>query len=589
MKKKFALGFIAITLALIAVFVVSQKLKETSSLKEDNLSTTATNKSYIQLDARFQKCTPQEFQLSGVDTTQQMAPLFEHLGNHHFAITTSKDKAQTFFDQGLRLTYGFNHAEAHRSFMEAARLDPSAAMAYWGQAYALGPNINDPFPDDERKKQAFQAIQKAKKLSDNATAKESELIHALSFRYSDDLKKDISELNQAYMSAMQKVAEKYPDDAEVLTLYADAIMNTMPWNYWDNEGGHRPHTMEGKQALEKAMKIDPKHPGANHFYIHLVELPQPDLAIRSAETLGALMPAAGHMVHMPAHIFIRVGRYKDAVQSNIDAIAADEDYISQCYSQGMYPLTYYPHNIHFLWSAATLLGDSKTAIEAAKKTAEKVPAGELANLHFLQDFASTPILAYTRFGKWNEILTIPYPGNQIKHLALIWHYGRGIAFVRKNNLKEAEEELAAISSLKKDPELEKTIANFTNPSSKIAKVAYEVLAGEIAAAKGNFEEAIANLEKGVAYEDELAYSEPTAWHIPVRQTLGAILLKANQPEEAARMYKEDLAKIPKNGWSLMGLSQSLKAQGKTKEAKEIRKEFNKAWVEADVEITASVL
>ncbi len=535
------------------------------------------------------KCTVAKYLLSNVDTTQQIAPLFKNLGDLHYPISTTNKRAQQFFDQGLRLSYAFNHAEAHRSFMEAARLDPNAAMAFWGQAYTLGPNINDPFPDNERKKKSYEAIEKAKKLTSKISPKERALINALETRYSSNLSADLEELNKVYMQTMANVAKKYPDDADIQTLYAEAVMNTTPWNYWDNHGNPAPNTLKGKAALEKAMNLNPDHPGAHHYYIHMVELPKPDLAVPSADRLAALMPAAGHLVHMPSHIYIRVGRYKDAVKTNQAAILADEDYISQCYAQGMYPLGYYPHNLHFLWSASSLLGSSETAIDAAKKTAEKVPIGEMKNLPFLQDFASTPLLAYTRFGKWNEILTIPYPGDDYKHLKLIWHYARGIAFLRKDNIKEAKEELEVLALMTQDTELETLIANYTNPSSNIAKVAYEVIAGELAAAEGNFQKSLEHLKKGVALEDNLIYSEPSAWHIPVRQTMGAILLKAQKYKEAEEVFREDLATLRQNGWSLMGLHKSLVEQGKTEEANEIKELFQNAWQHADLQISTSIL
>lgn len=535
------------------------------------------------------KCTVAKFLLSNVDTTQQIAPLFENLGNLHFGISTKDQKAQTYFDQGLKLTYAFNHAEAHRSFMEASRLDPKAAMAFWGQAYALGPNINDPMPDDERRTKSYDALNKARNKAQNATPKEKALIEALSHRYSDDLTKDIPTLNMAYMNAMEKVVSKFPEDADVQTLYAASVMNTMPWKYWDNIGNPAPNTLKGKAALERAMVLNPDHPGAHHYYIHMVELPKPDLAIPSADKLGSLMPAAGHIVHMPSHIYIRVGRYDDAVKANQAAILADEDYISQCYSQGMYPLGYYPHNLHFLWSAATLLGNSDIAIDAAKKTAEKVPIGEMITMPFLQDFASTPLLAYTRFGKWNEILTIPYPGDDYRHLKLIWHYARGIAFIRKNNIKEAKEELEALTLMKNDPELETVAANYTNPTSVIAQIAHSVVSGEISAAEGDLAKAVEHLSKAIYLEDHLIYSEPTAWHIPVRQTLGAVLVKAEKFSEAEKLYKEDLEVLRQNGWSLMGLHQSLMGQGKLEEAKMIKQEFDTAWKHADIKISTSIL
>ncbi|MFL1011224.1 tetratricopeptide repeat protein [Flavisericum labens] len=541
------------------------------------------------IGANSMSCTPAKFLLNDVDTTKQIAPLFENLGSHSYKVTTNNTLAQKFFNQGLRLTYAFNHAEAHRSFMEAARLDPNCAMAFWGQAYVLGPNINDPFPDDERKTKYNEAIEKAKSLITKANTKERALINALSQRYSTNLKTEVDSLNMAYMIAMDEVAETFSTDADILTLYAAAVMNTVPWNYWDKKGNPSPHIPEAKNALEQAIKINSNHPGAHHYYIHMVELPTPDLAVPSAEKLGSLMPAAGHIVHMPSHIYIRVGRYKDAVTVNQKAILADEDYISQCYSQGMYPLGYYPHNIHFLWSASSLLGASDIAIEAAKKTAEKVPVGEMKELHFLQNFASTPLLAYTRFGKWNDILTFPKPNDEIKHLKLIWHYARGIAFTRKNNIKEAQEELEAIDKLIKDPEMETLIATGFDSGTTIAKLAYEVVAGEIATAKNDLESAISHLEKAVKMEDLLIYNEPSAWHIPPRQNLGAVLLKAKKYKAAESIFKEDLEVLRQNGWALMGLYKSLKLQGKSGEAEGALEEFHEAWKDSDIEIHSSIL
>lgn len=574
MKTKITLVSTAILL-LIVVWYLSPSSTEQAKLASQQASLGSI------------KCTVAKFLLSDVDTTRQIAPLFDNLGQLHFGISTENKEAQAFFNQGIRLTYAFNHAEAHRSFMEAARLDPSSAMSYWGQAYTLGPNINDPVPDTQRKLKAYEAVQKALERLSAVSPRERALIEALNTRYSADTTIDIASLNTAYMNAMAEVAAKFPEDADIQTLYAAAAMNTMPWNYWDNEGNPAPNTPAAKLALEKAMQINPDHPGAHHYYIHMVELPQPDLAVPSADKLGALMPAAGHLVHMPSHIYIRVGRYQDAVKANQQAILADEDYISQCYAQGLYPLAYYPHNVHFLWSAASLLGLSDLAIDAARKTAEKVPVGEMANLPFLQDFASVPLLAYTRFGKWNEILTVPYQGEDYKHLNLIRHYARGLAFVRKDNLADAKEELEALAGLKENPELEIQIAN--NTSRKIAAVAYEVLAGEIAAAEGKLEEGIRHLEQAVELEDQLVYNEPSAWHIPPRHNLGALLLDAGRNAEAEAVYRKDLEDLRQNGWSLIGLYQSLNAQGKDAEAQQVKQEFDTAWKEADISIERSVL
>ncbi|WP_350292313.1 hypothetical protein [uncultured Croceitalea sp.] len=573
-SQKILIAFLAIG---IILFISKQEIQQKQN----------TNTQYASLN--FIKCTTAKFLLTDIDSTKQISPLFENLGNHSFLITTSSKDAQTFFNQGLKLTYAFNHAEAHRSFMEAARLDSKSAMSYWGQAYALGPNINDPMPDNERKRKAWEAIEKAQKNKSKTTAKEQALINALSARYSKDSTADIGELNMAYMEAMEEVALQFPNDADVQTLFAASVMNTVPWNYWDKDGNPSPNIKEAKAALENAIAINPNNPGAHHYYIHMVELPKPDLAEPSADKLGTLMPAAGHIVHMPSHIYIRVGRYLDAVKANQKAILADEDYISQCYAQGMYPLGYYPHNIHFLWSAASLLGNSEIALDAARKTAEKVPVGEMKELHFLQNFAATPLLAYVRFGKWNDILTIPSPNSEIKHLKLIWHYARGIAFTRKNNLKEAKEELDAINTMLKDPAMKELMAVGFDSSYAIAELAYEVVAGEIAALEGLNDTSIKHLKKAVELEDKLVYNEPSAWYIPPRQNLGAVLMKAKKYAEAEEIYREDLKKLRQNGWSLTGLYKSLEAQGKNEEAKKIKLELEKAWEHADLELSSSVL
>lgn len=544
---------------------------------------------YNKASFNFIKCTPTKYLLTVVDTTKQISPLFKNLGNLHFPISTTNERAQAFFDQGVKLSYAFNHAEGHRSFMEAARLDPNTAMSYWGQAFALGPNINDPLPTDERKNKINEAIQKAQDLASKANPKEQALIEALSARYSTDLSKDPAILNMAYMKAMTKVTQRFPEDVNIKILYAAAVMNTVAWNYWDTDGNPSPNIKEAKAALESAIKLAPENPGGHHYYIHMVELPYPDMGVPSADKLVTLMPGAGHIVHMPSHIYIRVGRYMDAVKVNQAAILADEDYIAQCFAQGLYPLAYYPHNIHFLWSSASLLGASEIAIDAAKKTAEKVPVGEFIEMPFLQDFAATPMLAYTRFGKWNEILTIPAPSPEIKHLNLIRHYARGIAFIRKGNIAEAQEELDAIRVLKNDPALETLAATANNASIHSANIAYEVVAGELAALKGDTDTAIIHLKKAVVYEDGLTYTEPAAWHIPTRQNLGAVLMNAKMFEAAEKIYKEDLDVLRQNGWSLMGLHNSLKAQGKLKEAQIIKQEFEKAWQHADIQINTSVL
>ena len=564
MKSKLNLLIIPLIL-LITIFVITKKNKVKLARSAPKVALGSI------------KCTPTNFLLDDIDTTQQIAPLFDNLGNHSFTISSNKKEAQVFFNQGLNLTYAFNHTEAHRSYMEASRLDPNAGMAYWGQAYVLGPNINDQFPDAERREKSYEAVQKAQSLASNTTAKEQALINALTYRYSKD-SVDVATLNMAYMLEMTKVATAYPNDADIQTLYAAAVMNTVPWDYWDKDGNPSPNIKEAKLTLEKAMAINIDHPGANHYYIHMVELPKPDLGEAAADRLRTLMPGAGHLVHMPGHIYMRIGRYEDAVKANQLAILADEDYIAQCFAQGMYPLAYYPHNIHFLWSSASMLGDSKMAIDAAKKTAEKVPIGDLEDNQYYQNFAVTPLLAYTRFGLWNQVLTEPAPGAQYTYMSLIMNYTRGIAFCRKGNLKDAQEELEFIAA--RDTSLD---------HEKIALVAYEVLAGEIEATKGNLPGAIEHFEMAVVFEDELPYDEPALWYIPTRQSLGAVLLKAEKYTEAELIYLEDLEYYRQNGWSLMGLYQSLLGQGKKDEAGIIKQQFDQAWSKADIEISSSVL
>lgn len=540
------------------------------------------------LDAGFVTCQIRgAFDFSEKDPSEPIAPLFDNLGDHHFPITTAVPEAQTYFDQGIRLLYAFNHAEAHRSFRETARLDPQCAMAFWGQAIALGPNINDPLPDAERTTQAYEAATKAKELAGKVSKKEKALIEALQSRQQQDPEADRQQLNEAYLASMAPLAEKYADDQEIQTLYAAAVMNTMPWNYWTNQGEPNPGTLSAKAALEKAMELNPEHPGAHHYYIHMVELPNPDLAEPSADRLAGLMPGAGHLVHMPAHIYIRIGRYKDARISNVKAIEADEDYISQCLAQGLYPLAYYPHNIHFLWSAASMEGNSKIALEAANKTASRVPWDHVGDLPFMEDFLSTPLLSQVRFGKWKQILSTPSPGREFKHVRLIWHYARGLAHVANGEIEQAQEELEALQELAKDPALESLLANYTNPSSSIIPIAIHVLSGEMAAAQGQTAKAIALLEKGVEYEEQLIYSEPPAWHIPVRHNLGAVLLQSGRAKDAQTVYEEDLKINRENGWSLFGLYQCHLIQGNSKDAQDCRERFEKAWAEADIAITAS--
>ncbi len=522
-----------------------------------------------------------------IDYSEPKAPKLAGLGNLHFSITTKSEEAQEFFDQGMRLVYAFNHAEAYRAFQEVSRLDPDCAMAYWGQALSLGPNINDPLPDMTRQKLAHQAIQKAADHTEGANATEKALIEAYQSRCTDQ-EVDQAVLNEAYAQAMEKVYKQFADHSEVGTLYAASVMNTMPWDYYTEDLKPKGTTTGAVKALEKVLESDPDHPGAHHYYIHIIESVDPDKAVGSADALTTSMPGAGHIVHMPSHIYIGVGMYEKAAQANRKAIEADETYIAQCQAQGMYPLAYYPHNIHFLWAAATMLGNSQEAIDAAQKVALRVPVSLAADIPFIQDFMSVPVQAFVRFGRWNDVLSTPPPDTSLLHAMMMWHFARGMAFTRKGMVPEAERELEAAKTIAEDPRSESILAAYTNPTTYVGKVAVATLAGEIAAQKGNLEEAVALLKEGVQHEMNLAYQEPSAWHHPVRHNLGAVLLQAGKAAEAEEVYLADLKKNRGNGWALFGLYQSLQAQGKIEEAKKARLQFEKAWQNADVALTASV-
>ena len=385
---------------------------------------------------------------------------------------------------------------------------------------------------------------------------------------------------------MRKAHESYPDDLDAATFYVEAMMDLRPWGYWTRDGRPYEGTAEIVALTEKVIARDPQHPGALHLYIHLMEAKEAEKAEPAADRLLTLMPAAGHMVHMPAHIYQRVGRYTDAVRSNELAIAADEDYISQCRAQGLYPMAYYPHNIHFLWFAATFDGRSKLAIEAARQTASKVDDERLKQVPLLAGFRVVPYYALTRFGKWEEMLREPEPPDTSAYLRGMWHYARGVAFVGKGQPDAAEQELAKLQETLKDKSLDQPLFSL-NTGSAVLSIAPEVLSGEIAAARKNYDAAIAHLERAVRLEDALVYTEPAEWHYPPRHALGAVLLEAKRPGEAETVYWEDLKRNRENGWALFGLMQALKAQGKNDDAALVEARFKKAWARADVTLTAS--
>lgn len=518
-------------------------------------------------------------------STKCAARLFDNLGNHHHPISTNIPLTQRYFDQGLTLAYGFNLPEAERSFREAARLDPNCAICYWGVALALGPNINATMDADAVPK-AWAAIQKARKLSQNASDRERAYIQALAKRYSSKPLEDRSALDVAYVNAMRDVVQRYPDDLDAATLFAEAIMDTMPWSYWTQDGEPKPNTPELVATLESVLKRNPNHPSANHLYIHVIEPKNPELGIAAAERLAQLVPGSGHLLHMPSHIYIWVGRYHDAVVANQSGIASDQYYVTQCHAPDSYRFGYMAHNHFFLWYAAMMTGESKVAIQAAQHTAMMPKPRSLRGpgSDSMQHFYSLPFYALAKFGMWDKILAEPALDNDLVYPTGVWHYARGMAFTAKGQLENAAKELEKLQAIATDPA--PGIATIWEVNLKILKTASAVLTGELAAKQGNYEQAIAQLKTAVELDDDLK-GDPPYWYSPVRQSLGAVLLEAGRLADAEQVYREDLKKYPDNGWSLFGLAQSLRTQGKTEEAQAVQARFKEVWKYADVKLTAS--
>jgi tetratricopeptide (TPR) repeat protein len=528
------------------------------------------------------------FQACSSEKVKQ-APLFDNLGTLNFPITIKSELAQKYFDQGIILAYGFNHEEAFRSFEEVTRLDSNCAMAYWGMAYVLGPNINLPM-DVGVVHTAYEAIQKAISLLDNETQREKDYVMALSERYSAEALEDRTPLDQAYSDAMRNLSAKYPEDLDAATMFAESIMDLHPWDYWLKDGTAKPWTPELVTILEGVIQKNPDHHGANHLYIHVVEASKnPQQGLASADKLRFLAPGAGHLVHMPAHIYIRTGKYHEGSLANIRAVKSDEEYINQCNQQGFYPLSYYPHNYHFLWATATLEGDSKTAIDAALKTSQKPPDSlmDACGYQTLQHFAAIPLYAYITFGKWDEILNYPQPQDKRPYMQAVWHYARAMAFISKDQFEKAGKEIAKLEVFSYNKKIEELSIWGINSAGLLIKIAYQVSTGELEAKSKNYDSAIAYLKKAVEYENQLRYDEPPTWFYPCRQNLGAVLIEAGKYEEAEKIYRENLAEIPDNGWGLFGLHQTLLKQGKNDEAAEVEKRFKEAWKYADIKLTSS--
>lgn len=520
----------------------------------------------------------------------QHAPLFKGMGIHNFDISSNDDLVNIYFNQAIALTYGFNHLEAARSYEQVVKLDQNSAIAFWGQALVLGPNLNAAM-ESASVKSAYELIQKAISLKKYASQKERDLIDALAKRYSEDeTLSDRTTLDQAYANAMKKVVAKYPNDPNVRTLLAEALMVIHAWDFWKGDGHPKEWTPEILELLEIGLKDYPKHTGLIHYYIHAVEASKsPGRALDYAKTMEDLVPGSGHLVHMPSHIYIRTGKYQEGVEANERAILVDNNYITQCRQQGIYPLAYVPHNRHFLWAMATLQGNSKKAIMAAEHMANHIDENNMRipGLGTLQHYWVTPMYAYVKFGKWNEIMSTPKPSEDLVYPLGIWHYARGVAFTSQGNLAEARKEFKALNTVREDTRLQGVTVWEINNATDVLTIASLTLEGEISAKAGNFEQAISILRKAAELEDNLNYNEPSDWHSPVRQTLGAVLLKAGIAKEAEEVYKEDLETFPDNGWSLYGLYQSYQAQDKKEEAIAVLAKFRQAWKWADIELETS--
>lgn len=515
-------------------------------------------------------------------------PLFEGLGSHTRTVTTSSPLAQKYFDQGLVWSYSFNHDEAIRSFEAAAALDPDCAMAWWGIALCHGPHINNPIVTAERSAAAWRALQKAGAALKDAAPVERALITALSRRYADPAPADRTALDRAYAEALADVWKSFPNDPDVGALYAEALMDLRPWDLWTKDGKPQPGTETIVSVLEDVLRLDPNHPGAHHLYIHAIEAsPNPDKATPSADRLRQLVPASGHMVHMPSHIYVLTGRWKEASEQNEKAILADRIYREQSPKQEFYRV-YMLHNHHMLAFASMMEGRREAAVRAARQVVESVPEEYARREAALVDpYMGAVYDALKRFGRWDELLAEPPPPDYWPISTALWRFNRAVAYAAKGEVRLAEQERAAFRDAAALVPRDALMA--INSAHAVLKIAEHFLDGEIAFRRGNIEESVAELRTAIALEDQLQYMEPPEWVQPVRHTLGAVLVSAGRYEEAERLYREDLAKWPENGWSLHGLYQSLHARGIGAEAALLEKRFRNAWSRADTPIGSSCL
>ena len=519
----------------------------------------------------------------GAGRARAEATLFDNLGTLHHEITTTSELAQKYFDQGLRLVYAFNHEEAITAFTEASRLDPDAPMPYWGVALSLGPNINSAM-DAKAETRAADAIHKAAARLVMATPRERAYVEALATRYSSKKSSSRKGRDEAYAKAMRRLASEFPDDVDAAVLFAESMMVLRPWDYWRADGRPQPGTEDIVATLEAALGRDPNHPGACHYYIHAVEAsPDPQRALACATRLPSLMPGAGHLVHMPAHIFMRVGRYRDASERNVHAATVDREYLLHHPLEGNYATGYYAHNLHFLNASLAMEGRSVEAAQVARDLLGKISVDEIAKEPSLEWYAPTLLLTMARFGQWGELIRQPPPPKELRFTTGLWHYVRGLAFAATTRFGSAEGELLNLrKSLKALARVKTTEGKL---SRTLLKVAERVLVGEMAARRGEYEAGIQALREALQLEATLPYSEPPFWFQPVRHNLGAMLLLAGRPGDAESVYREDLRLNPENGWALHGLVHSLQAQRKDAAQEEAR--LRTAWAQADIALTGS--
>lgn len=520
-------------------------------------------------------------------TSGKREPFLAGLDGLHYPITTTSDSAQHYFDQGLVLAYGFNHAEAARSFWEAARVDATCAMAWWGFAYVLGPNYNAGMEPDSYAR-AFEAIGKAQALSGTCTEKEKGLIAALALRYSAQAPDDRAPLDRAYSEALRQLTAKYPEDADIAALFAESLMDQHPWDLWEKDGKEKAWTPEIIAALERSMKTFPAHFGAHHLYIHAVEASRtPERALPSADFLESAVPGSGHLTHMPSHIYIRTGRYHQGVLANQRSVTVDSGYTALCHAQGIYPLGYFPHNIHFLSACAAMEGNSAVAWNSAMDLRDHLAPSLFAEPGWstLQHFHAYPYFVGVKLELWDQLRAEPRPDSTWTYATALWHYGQGRLSVHMRDPVAARHHLEDLRSAAADTVVAAMRIWGINPAPMILAVAINVLEGEVLLAEGKQDEGIARLTDGVTAEDALQYQEPPDWSFPARHDLGAALLQAERYEEAEAVYRADLVNWPENGFALAGLKRALEGAGKKKDAEALADRISKAFANADRTLT----